>query len=517
MAGVTPRQGTPLETEQRASCREGDTSMDAHDQDPPQDSPQADRVSSPALGFERCGKSSLEMNPEPSPRLIGVSDVPRKRPTLPYRNGTTCKKAGVNAQSSVPVPACARCRRAKIRCDGAKPKCRSCARVSSACWSETSGPRNPGGEPPKLSEEVQKPEPACLLEDNQSSISMKPVKSIMGRPKREKAWSLSDDEHPIVSVEEGQKREPAQFLESIQSSDDNPRTPFPRDPKIFASPETPRTADDGNQQVHGLAYSRPLSAQSRKAWVKPHPQYAAHSQSTDGLSLVTALEPLQPYGATPLRTLLAKYYLLDAISQVKVENVNSCFDVVHAEPPIRPLAESIAWLYVKPPKPWLAIRRMIRNVYTDVLHDILDVLSDAKLYTDYVLFHTSARPTLGPLERQFACPALFDCIRVRQYMLNMLFREVQLFILKLSRPRVESGEEGPSDSGSVSDRQYPRKSVPGERERAQAALDLKRWLRLTSQRMWDRILHPNVQGKQGNCAVHALGLTRLSKLNYDDI
>ena len=300
-------------------------------------------------------------------------------------------------------------------------------------------------------------------------------------------------------------------------NEEDPGLPFPRVPNPSASPKIFRTTSQPTRPVPGLAHNLSLSPRNRKRLPEWGPQHAGHSQLTDGLLSTTALQPLQTYGATPLRTLLAKYYLLDAISQVKLENVNSCLDVVHTEPPIRPLAESVAWLYAKPPKVWLAIRRMIRNLYTDVLHDILDIISDAKLYTDYVLFHTPSRPTLGPIEQGFACPALFDCVRVRQYMLNMLFREIQVFILKLSRPRVESGKQSRSDARSPSDSQSSAKSVPLEEERTQAARDSKRWLQTTSQRMWDRILHPTVQGKPSNRAVDALMLTKSSKLNCDGL
>ena len=408
-------------------------------------------------------------------------------------------------------------------------KCGNCARLGEDCSLPTPGPPSLDDEEDPIAyvEERRKRQLARLSESKQylDEGDEDPIAYVEERRRLQLARFLkykqsSDDgdEEPILHSKERRKHEPARFLNSQQTlNDDSSRPPFLKVPNVFASPETSKTAKHGTQPVHSLAYSLPLSPQSRKCWPERYPQHAAHSQLTDGLSPVTTLQPLQAYGPTPLRTLLAKYYLLDAISQVKVVNINSCFDVVHAEPPIRPLAESIAWLYAKPPKVWLAIRRMIRNLYTDVLHDILNVVSDAKLYTDYVLFHRPARPTLGPIEQKFACPALFDCIRVRQYMLNMLFREIQVFILKLSRPRVESGEESHSDAGSLLNSQHPAKSVPVERGRTQATLNSKRWLQIVSQRMWDRILHPTVQGKPCNRAVNALRLTRRSKINCDDI
>nr|AUW30879.1 hypothetical protein [Cladonia uncialis subsp. uncialis] len=262
-------------------------------------------------------------------------------------------------------------------------------------------------------------------------------------------------------TEEVRKPEQAQSLESEQSlNEEDPRPSFPRLPNLSASPTSSEYSSQPIHAVPGLAHNLSLNPQHRKRLPEWGPQHAGHSLLTDGLLSVTALQPLRNYGATPLRTLLAKYYLLDAISHVNLVNVNSCLDVVHSEPPIRPLAVRVAWLYTKPPKVWLNIRRMIPNLYTDVLHDILYTISDAKLYTDYVLFHTPSRPTLGPIEQGFACPALFDCVLVRQYMLNMLFREIQDFILKLSRPRLESGKDIYPDARSPSDFQSYAKSVP---------------------------------------------------------
>ena len=424
---ITPE--TIVETDQCASYKEGDPSMDA----PEQDSTHPNVVSPPAFGVEGQGRLSVEKSyKHPPPRIR-------------------------------PARGCKRCRKRKIKCDLAEPECGNCARLGGECS------RDLGDESLKLTEEVPKPEQARFLESEQSL------------------------------------------------NDEDPRPSFPRLPNLSASPPSSRNTSQPIQAVPGLAHNLSLSPQHRKRLPQWGPQHAGHGHSTDGILSVTALQPLQTYGATPLRTLLAKYYLLDAISQVELRNVNSCLDVVHTEPPIRPLAESVAWLYAKPPKVWLAIRRMIRNLYTDVLHDILDIISDAKLYTDYVLFHTPSRPTLGPIEQGFACPALFDCVRVRQYMLNMLFREIQVFILKLSRPRVESGKESHPDAHSPSDRQSSAKSVPVEEGRTQAARDSKRWLQTTSQRMWDRILHPTVQGKPRNRAVDTLMLTKRSKLDCDGL
>ena len=404
---------TIAETDKCASYMEGDTSADAHDQD------------STHPNVVWSVKEALS---------------PRTRPAR----------------------GCIHCRRRKIKCDLAEPKCGNCARLGRECS------RYLGDESQELTEEVRKPEQARFLESEQSS------------------------------------------------NDEDPRPSIPRLPNLSASPTSSKYTSQPIQAVPGSAHNLSLSPQHRKRLPEWGPQQAGQSQLTDGLISVTALQPLRTYGSTPLRTLLAKYYLLDAISQIKPENVNGCLDVVHTEPPIRPLADSVDMLYAMPPKAWLALRRMIRNLYTDVLHDILDIISDAKLYTDYVLSHTSSRPTLGPTERRFACPALFDCVRVRQHMLNMLSREIQVFILKLRRQRVESSKEGHPDAPSPSARQSYAKSVPEERI-TQASRNSKRWLQIISRRMLDRILHPTVQGKPSNRAVDHLMLTKRSEPNCDGL
>ena len=358
-----------------------------------------------------------------------------------------------------PVRGCTGCLKRKIKCDRAKPECDNCARIGRECSF------NVCDESLKLTEEVRKPEQAHSLEHGKS---------------------LNDE-----------------------------------DPKhSFSSPASPTSSDYASQPIQaipGLAHNVSLSNQYRKNLREWGLQHAGQSQLTDGLSSGTGPQPLRSYGATPLRSLLGKYYLLDAIAQIKPENVNSCLDVVHTEPPIRPLAESVDRLYAMPPKPWLAIRRMIRNLYTDVLYDILDIISEAKLYTDYVLFHTSSRPTLGPIEQKFACPALFDCVRVRQYMLNMLFREIQAFILKLRRPQIESGKEGYRYAPPLSAPQSSAKPVTVEERMIQASRNSKRLLQIISRRIWDRILHPKVQGKPRNRAVDGLMLTESSDLYCDDL
>lgn len=134
----------------------------------------------------------------------------------------------------------------------------------------------------------------------------------------------------------------------------------------------------------------------------------------------------------PLRNLLSKYYILDAISGTTPEVINNCLDLMYAEPPIRPLADRLVSVYLSTPRPWLALRGMIRNFFTDVLHTTLDILSDALVCTDHVLLHTLSNPVLTIREQELASPYLFTCVRARRHVIVMLQRKVQDFVISLS-------------------------------------------------------------------------------------
>ena len=135
----------------------------------------------------------------------------------------------------------------------------------------------------------------------------------------------------------------------------------------------------------------------------------------------------------PLRNLLSKYRILDTISHIKPEVINDYLDIICAEPPNRPLAENLLSIYLSTPRPWLAIRGMISNFHTDVLHGILDILSDTIACTDFVLLHTSACPILTISEQEVASWITFECIRARRLVLSMLQQKIQAFVASLVR------------------------------------------------------------------------------------
>ena len=149
-----------IETKQCAFCREGDTSLGF----PDQDSAHLNAVSPPMLGFQGCGRSLVEQNSKSLALLIGECDVPYEGPTLFYKDGTTRKKAWINAQWSVKEAlyprkllgiACPHCQKRKIRCDLAEPKCGNCSRLGKDCWLPITGPHNLGDGSSKPTKEVQ--------------------------------------------------------------------------------------------------------------------------------------------------------------------------------------------------------------------------------------------------------------------------------------------------------------------------------------------------------------------------
>lgn len=130
----------------------------------------------------------------------------------------------------------------------------------------------------------------------------------------------------------------------------------------------------------------------------------------------------------PLQNLLARYYTIDAISQCTPERISHYLDLVSAEPPSRPLARSLANVFVNTPRPWLGICGMIRNLHTDVLQKVLSILSDAQICTGYVLHHTPDNPILPAEEQELASQALLQSVRARKLVLNMLQRKIQAYV-----------------------------------------------------------------------------------------
>ena len=176
---------------------------------------------------------------------------------------------------------------------------------------------------------------------------------------------------------------------------------------------------------------------------------AQHSPTMAPPSPSRVTEKATIFPRSYLRTLMIRYHTLDAISHMSPDVINSCLDLIHAEPPTRPMAESLARIYRHSPRHWLRLRQMIRNFYTDVLHAILDVLSDAVGCTDAILNPTPDEPGLTASEQQIIRKPFHDCIRARRLVLVMLQREIRAFVDRLAFPLFRGAVDSLRAEGSL--------------------------------------------------------------------
>lgn len=112
------------------------------------------------------------------------------------------------------------------------------------------------------------------------------------------------------------------------------------------------------------------------------------------------------------------------------ENINSSIDLVHAVPPFRPLTESLSLIYITTPRPWIRIRKLIRNLHTDVLQRILEILSCVLECTANILSHTSMSPKISPSDLTLIDQALMNRIRARRLVTLILKNAINDFIFR---------------------------------------------------------------------------------------
>lgn len=136
--------------------------------------------------------------------------------------------------------------------------------------------------------------------------------------------------------------------------------------------------------------------------------------------------------SSPLRLLLKQYNLLDAICNLSVTVINTSIDIVDAIPPFRPLVESLNWMTESTPRPWLALRKSIKDFHTDVLHRFLNILVRAVEYTYQILRQMSVKPATSSKERALLDKSHLDHIKVRGYVLLNLQAATTKFIYYLS-------------------------------------------------------------------------------------
>ncbi len=120
---------------------------------------------------------------------------------------------------------------------------------------------------------------------------------------------------------------------------------------------------------------------------------------------------------SPLRLLLKQYNLLDAICNLSVTVINTSIDIVDANPPFRPLVESLTWMTDTTPRPWLALLESIKYFEIDALHYFLDILDRAVEYTYQILQHTLKNLVISSKEKVLLNKSHLDYIMARGYVL----------------------------------------------------------------------------------------------------
>ena len=137
------------------------------------------------------------------------------------------------------------------------------------------------------------------------------------------------------------------------------------------------------------------------------------------------------HNSSDLRTLLAKYDVLDNISGSDLYTMNNGFDSICAESSQRTLFESLAFLYSSNPRPWLAIRKMVRSLKAEVLHKLLSFLSDIQMCSDGVTGDSHSSPTLVASRQGLGGRDLFQCVRARKLVIDMLHSKTQSWVIEV--------------------------------------------------------------------------------------
>jgi len=120
-----------------------------------------------------------------------------------------------------------------------------------------------------------------------------------------------------------------------------------------------------------------------------------------------------------LRKLLQHYQLIEIISSMSSESINGSVNVIQATPPFQPLAERLAFMVTTAPRHWLNLRRIIRNLYPDILSSFSETIQEAIFYTDELMHaqqQHSAFPKLITDHLQY--------ILARRMILDAILREI---------------------------------------------------------------------------------------------
>lgn len=154
---------------------------------------------------------------------------------------------------------------------------------------------------------------------------------------------------------------------------------------------------------------------------------------------LAANEQSRTLSRIPLQALVRGYHILDTISLMKPDAINSRMDSICAGALTGSVEDSLTSIHTTTPRPWLAIRRMLGVVHTSVLHSVLSVLSEALCCTDLISrAKTSEMLELTADERKLVEAPFFDCVNARKLVMVLLRDDTLAIIDGSTVPKTEA-------------------------------------------------------------------------------
>ena len=199
-----------------------------------------------------------------------------------------------------------------------------------------------------------------------------------------------------------------------------------------------------------------------------------------------------------LRKLLQHFQLIETISYMSPETINGSVDLVRATPPFQPMAENLAFMVETTPRRWLKLRKVIRNLYTDILSLISEAIQQAVCYTDELMQAQQQDPTLPQLITDH-----LQYIIARRVVLKILQRDINAFAPALQWPK---SKQCPSRLLRRSQRHHQRLSYAKQRN-TDVLLFTLRYLYVIAQETWAS--SPKNLVAAGECTTYN-GFTALS-------
>ena len=113
---------------------------------------------------------------------------------------------------------------------------------------------------------------------------------------------------------------------------------------------------------------------------------------------------------------------------MKSDVIKSHIDSICAEPLTGSMVDRLASIQTTTPRPWLALRRKLRGLQISVLHAVLNVLSEALLYTNDISHAKPSELALTPDERNLIEAPFYDCIDARKLVIVLLRDDIRAVV-----------------------------------------------------------------------------------------